>query len=603
MKDLFGKLLGKKTPPEAGKPVSPSSQPGKAAKRTPTPKAPRPHKPQIEIINDPDHALLAREELLIKDSIGVLINENRRRDYAILLINRAEKEVRIVCSEETYEEFGARDTFYLTTRKRLLERNYKLSKVSRVYASRDIIESIYNQAQKEKTDEERRREAGQLEIRFRRLLREALELGSSDIHIEVRRDNAQIRLRRKGLLLPHRKLDVDRAQQMAKVIYQVLADEKAVSFNPREPQDANIHIFFEDSNTEIRVRLATLPAYPDGFDMVMRLIPMGQDMSGLTLHSLGYNEEQIEHLQTALSQPIGLIILAGTTGSGKSTSLNVMIRGRIADSNGEIKVITVEDPPEALIPEATQVPGNRSRAGEASDSSKFADVIRAAMRCDPDVIMIGEIRDRASALLTRDIVQTGHQGMSTIHAASAIGIVPRLRANGLDNDVLGGNDFLQALIYQTLVPTLCDHCKVDYQAYAESAAGKPRAEGILKRLDQVLGAANTSGVYFRNNEGCEHCDRGIKSRTVVAEVVLPTREMRELISQGKDNHAWDRYLKSGGKTILHHGLEKIAHGVCCPFDVEAKLGLLNVRMNAIQSSLEMADKSLDGGLDEIELEQ
>jgi len=181
--------------------------------------------------------------------------------------------------------------------------------------------------------------------------------------------------------------------------------------------------------------------------MIMRILKMGQSGEKIDLNKLGYSKEHLGKVRRGSAKPVGVMMMAGTTGSGKSTSLNAMLSEKIAHHAGRIKVITVEDPPEYLLIGATQVPVVRSRsaAKEGADINPFASTIRAAMRSDPDVLMIGEVRDHHSAELLIHAVQSGHPVFTTTHASSGIDIVSRQRSNGVPDDVLGSHNFISAL--------------------------------------------------------------------------------------------------------------------------------------------------------------
>lgn len=407
---------------------------------------------------------------------------------------------------------------------------------------------------------------------FDAIIAEAMSKDVSDIHIEMRSDDARLRFRINGSLLTIRELSPNYAHNLCSVIYAVLSEEKDVTFNPDKTQDAVCQRKIDE--TTMRIRVATMPAYPKGFDMVMRLLPMGISGKKKTMASLGYSSEQIDLIDRAKSKPVGVIIMAGTTGSGKSTSLTTMISDKIEDHNGLIKVITVEDPPEYQIFGATQSPVVRSKTS-GENENPFAASIRAAMRSDPDVIMVGEVRDELSAELLVHAVQSGHQAFTTIHAPSAIGIISRLRSLGVPSDVIGSNDFLSGLIYQTLIPTLCDDCKIPFDEWSKSEENQQSP--LIQRLKAVVPEDELNAVYFTNHKGCSNpkCSVGISGRSVVAEIIVPDGKLIELLGSAKDSQALDYFRRTGGKTALDSGIEKMLSGVFDPLDVEHKLGRLD----------------------------
>ncbi|MCP1674265.1 type II secretory ATPase GspE/PulE/Tfp pilus assembly ATPase PilB-like protein [Natronocella acetinitrilica] len=516
-------------------------------------------------------AIPGHEAVLSADDGPFALPDKLKADYAILLGDRKSQRVDLVISEESRQTSRA-DPIAMTLSQRCKEKGYQ---VERRIATRDMLNIIYEAARRRHSDEAALRSAGQLEEKFDRLIQEALRLKASDIHIEVRRETATLRFRRNGKLAAGShtaEWPVDVARSMATVIYQVISDEKDVVFKENEPQDSIIDRTV--GGERIRLRLATMPAYPSGFDFVMRLLPMGQSQVAIELSDLGYTAEQCALIESAMAKPVGVVVLAGTTGSGKSTSLVAMLESRIRGFSGEIKVITVEDPPEYVIRGATQVPVIRGRSGEGSEKKEFARAIRAAMRCDPDILMIGEVRDEISGSLLRSAVQSGHQCFTTIHASSPFGIVGRLRHNGIGNDVLGSADFLSGLVYQTLVPVLCPHCAIPAPAFEAAAGDDQRTAALFTRLRAEIPGEALAGVRFRNPEGCdaEDCRQGIAGRSVVAEVMVPDLHVLRLIGEGRDIDA-EAYHRTRGQLTLHdHGLEKLRAGLCDPRDMEAKIG-------------------------------
>jgi type II secretory ATPase GspE/PulE/Tfp pilus assembly ATPase PilB-like protein len=370
------------------------------------------------------------------------------------------------------------------------------------------------------------------------LITQAMNADVSDIHIEVRRDEAKVRFRKNGDLFDFIPWSVRYARVMAGVIYQVIADEKDTTFDEFKPQDAIIDRDLGDKG-RIRIRLATIPAYPSGFDMIMRILKMGVSGKRRSLESLGYNKVQLSNTRRAVAKPVGAVVMAGTTGSGKSTSLNSMLSEKIEHYGGRIKVITVEDPPEYLLLNATQVPVVRSRSqAKAGDATvnPFASVVRAAMRSDPDILMVGEVRDPDSAELLIHAVQSGHQVFTTTHASSGIDVVSRLRSNHVPDDVLGSQNFLSALMYQTLLPSLCPHCSIGVADFAKSVNNEKDFE-MLKRIFKYFKPKDASALRFKRDGGCPNCVDGVTGRSVAAEVILPDphmlkcfRERRETLS-------------------------------------------------------------------------
>lgn len=448
-------------------------------------------------------------------------------------------------------------------------------------ATSEVIRIAYENDAVSATNRHEDQLSGQFQEDFDELLLLATKMNASDIHIEVRRTQAKIRFRKDGDLIDHKEIPVVYAREFAGVIYRVIAEEKDVTFKPSETQDAVIDRQLTE-DLRMRVRLATMPAYPQGFDCVMRLLPMGVSREVKELSTLGYNSQQIADIKRAMSQPVGVTIVSGTTGSGKSTTLVTVLSKVIKDKQGKLKVISVEDPPESLIHGATQVPVVRSKKVTGNDTNPFAASIRAAMRSDPDVLFVGETRDKDSAQLLTHAVQSGHQVYTTIHAPSAIGIVSRLRSIGTASDVLGSQDFIAGLVYQTLVQTVCPKCCVPITQSKEMAESKGEAYvteylQLMDRIAMLSDEHDISQVNFRG-KGCKSCTNGITGRTVVAEVCTPTLEMYRMFSEGRELEAYQIWRAHGGKNVLDTAIEKLTHGMCDPFDLEHKVGPLNANI-------------------------
>jgi type II secretory ATPase GspE/PulE/Tfp pilus assembly ATPase PilB-like protein len=467
----------------------------------------------------------------------------------------------------------------------------------------------------------------------------AVRQGVSDIHLEVRKGFARIRARTNGRITNFYATSFAESTgyEWGRVIYQVMSAVSNATFNAKTQQDALVVGIFGDAERKVklRVRVATNPSEPSGFDMTMRLLIIQDSKKPLTLEQLGYNKKLTFGIKQSIAQPVGLTIIAGTTGSGKSTTLQNILLGKINERNGEIKVITVEDPPEYFIPGATQVPVIRDEKGNAEQG--FSKAIKAAMRSDPDVIMVGEIRDNQSATLTVQAVQSGHQVFSTIHAQSALGILNRIENLGVGRDILGSPEFIAGLIYQKLLPILCPHCSIkliednvpnayslekiilDNKILAESdlikhGERKPKdinivryfqdmrvfnsshaefifdeyrtknsaeeKELFLKRLNEYYGDISDLDIRFQGS-GCSHpkCKGGVIGRTVVAELVRPDLHMLGLITDKKDSELLTYWKKTmGGKYAAEDAYDKIKMGIVSPINVEHELGLIGAKI-------------------------
>lgn len=586
-KPVQGRGQAPSTPARQGQAPSPTALPNRPvqksaaelAMQTPQPSpAPtgaagqdQPKRPDIKVLVKKDDIPIHASVMSVAGG-PIELSAELQKNYAVLLIAKERKDVVIVCSTEINKnkaDSNSIDDDYLAISAKINRLGLNRKKI---LANPEILAIIYESGSSSKSSEEQLRAATKIQLDFDDLLRSAVEADASDIHIEVRRDEARVRFRKNGSLYQFKPWPVRYARTMASVIYQVIADEKDTTFDDAKPQDAIIDRELSES-LRLRVRLATIPAYPAGFDMIMRLLKMGQDGKRVSLDKLGYEKRHLSHIRRAVAKPVGAVIMAGTTGSGKSTSLNSMLGEKIELYEGRIKVITVEDPPEYLLIGATQVPVVRSRSqAKAGDAAvnPFASVVRAAMRSDPDILMVGEVRDEASAELLIHAVQSGHQVFTTVHASGGIDIIARLRSNGVNDDVLGGQNFISALIYQTLLQKLCPHCSYDVDEL-QKRVKNDQDEEFVERVHKYMHASLKKTLRFTNNDGCPKCTAGLIGRSVAAEVILPDTYMLKCFRDRRDSDALMHYRRKGGKIALEHGMLKAIRGETDLRDVELKL--------------------------------
>lgn len=448
--------------------------------------------------------------------------------------------------------------------------------IVRALATPNIISIIYSM-DRSGSSENRKAEDNKYVKEYTSIISRALETNSTDIHIEVRRDSALLRFRTNGRLVNIEDWDVASAKRVAGLIYTVIASEKEISFNENEPQSAIVDDVV--NGISIRLRLNTLNAYPKGFDMTMRVLRMGMTVSDVSLDSLGYSPSQLKDILRMKAKPNGAIIVAGVTGSGKSTTNTVLLSSIINDNTDElgceIKVITVEDPPEYEIPGATQVPVVRSKT--KNDDNPFAATMRACLRMDPDILLVGEVRDGESAELMQHAIQSGHMVYTTIHAQHAFAIPTRMKGMGLTDDVIGSQGFLSGLIYQSLVKMCCGSCSytlkeaLSLKEFNENVEFMDMA-GRVKKIPN--GSEGWSHVRIRRKGGCDKCNGGIIGRSVVAETIDITDTLIEYFGRGEYNEARRYYRDNGGLFVVDHAIEKVMEGLVDPRDAEAKVGPL-----------------------------
>ncbi len=334
------------------------------------------------------------------------------------------------------------------------------------------------------------------------LLDEAVASDATDIHIEPSAKAVEVRLRIDGVLRFHRCFPLKDHARLVNIFFN------------RAQISAGDFMKFHDARFEhaagarkVDVRLSHIPAI-NGPSLVLRLLD--KTRAALSLGSLGYARAHEAVIERALQKPHGIILLTGPTGCGKTTSLYAMI-GRLKDIGA--KVVSVEDPVEVRLPLVTQVPVDIRKGHD------FHQVTRALLRHDPDIILVGEIRDEKTAAEAVRAAITGHRVFSTLHTSDAASAILRLGDLGVDHSCIANT--LTCVISQRLVRKLCPHCR--REEFVTPASVPQEERGYLSSPGQI--------VYRAQRQGCARCREGYSGRTVIAEALLIDDEIRFMIEQ------------------------------------------------------------------------
>ncbi len=363
------------------------------------------------------------------------------------------------------------------------------------------------------------------------LFLEAARQGASDIHIEPEETFLRVRYRVDGIL--HEVSTIPRKLQPA-VISRIKILASMDIAERRVPQDGRIQIRIGPKQIDLRV--STVPTVY-GENVVIRLLDTSQ--MTVRLSDLGLGPENIEIYGKLLKSPYGIILITGPTGSGKTTTLYASLN-QINDVGKNI--VTIEDPVEYRLPMVRQIQVN------TKVELTFASGLRSILRQDPDVVMVGEMRDEETARIAIQAALTGHLVFSTVHTNDAAGAVSRLIDMGIEPFLITSS--VIGLVAQRLVRRLCKECKVPYKA--------------SKAEMETLGIKDSgSELTLYNAVGCDACRKmGFKGRIAIHEVLVPDNEVRRLTIQKASSDEIKRYAASQGmKTLVYDGLQKAKAGL------------------------------------------
>lgn len=381
------------------------------------------------------------------------------------------------------------------------------------------------------------------------LVSQAHNLNASDIHVETQVSDVRIRFRIDGVLHLVAHLEIDKYH----VLIAAIASAGNVSTSADEAQQGHIaqKVKMADGHeVDVNVRLETVPTI-NGMDVVMRLFNMDQDMYKLDRLGLSPGERKV--VDEIIAQPTGLVMVVGPTGSGKTTTLYSMLNSLNTE---ERKIITLEDPVEYQFPGVTQI---SIRSDEAGDDGSFAEKLRAVLRLDPDIVMIGEIRDMDTAKTALQASLTGHLVLATFHAGSAAAALTRLA------DIIGQNPlFISAIrlvMAQRLIRRLDDSTK---QAYAPSEAELGKIRQVLDTLPEGVERPNIEGLQLYKPGSSEANPYGFQGQLAIREQFTMSENLRRLLESPKSaidtQSIEEAAAKSGMLTMLQDGMLKVIAG-------------------------------------------
>lgn len=417
------------------------------------------------------------------------------------------------------------------------------------------------------------------------MLHRAFEAGASDIHISYQATFGSIRFRCMGMLDEKGEMLAGEATiTLIRAIYQSMTDATSAQFVLNQRHEGRIvqRQFLPPTVHSIRVHTEPIEcANGQGVLMTLRLLYDHTQAHGTLdnrLQILGYNEQERQQL-ARLARRTGLTLVAGPTGHGKSTLLKHVIEAQ-AFEMPQHSFLSIEDPPEYPIHRVSQI----FVANADEDRGKaYQQAIAGAMRSDPDVIMIGEVRYPEAAIAAIDAALTGHIVWTTIHAGSVFGVFWRMlslltAANFADPmSYLCDPSIVSGMIYQRLVPLLCPHCKISLSDLMQDQ-GENRQKILLPALPTLRRLQNIQmpmdNIYLRG-EGCQQCKGiGIHSLTVTPEIIITDAQLLQYFYQRDMTSAMKYWREEGnGRTSLEQILDKVEAGLVDPVDAENRIGM------------------------------
>lgn len=453
------------------------------------------------------------------------------------------------------------------------------------YVPMAVLEGIYNYASKIKApvveDDEEIQEQARMQRDFITIISRAAFYRVSDIHVVVA-DRTTIMFRVNGLMQTEMEYNKEWGESFVRAAF-ASSDISDSNYAQNEYQAAQ-----KLGRTPLRgsggklvlpknvlgIRLQFNPIAFGSRYVIMRLLYAedSQTSQNSSLEALGFTKKESEILYRLRALPTGIVIVSGPTGSGKSTTLQRNMILMLQERNYETNLITVEDPPEYPIPGARQMPVTNAMVEEAKDR-EFTKALSAALRSDPDSLMIGEVRTLSSADLAFRGVLSGHNVWTTLHANSAPAILTRLKDLGVEDFKLQDPEVIKGLMAQRLFRKNCPYCRI---------AAKDRPDHpAVRRLRSGFGDIGMEYAYLRGS-GCKHCDfRGVKGRTVVAEFILPDTTFLDLMIKGETKKAVNYWINDlNGQTLRESAQQRMLEGIIDIEEVERWTGFLDQLVTA-----------------------
>ena len=506
-------------------------------------------------------------QLLTLPGSEIMINDDTRRLLALFSNG-------IFLVSETHKFDGRVLSFEVLARKK------KLLISKPIYISQNELNAVYAYGERafaSANDTELDAEQIEMQKDFVNVIARAAVQKVSDIHVIVA-DSTQIMFRVNGMMQTEMEYNNEWGEAFVRAAF-ASADISDANYAQNEFQGAQ-----KLGSTPLRgskgrlmlphnvlaIRLQFNPIAFGSQYLVMRLLYADDNPDGSgDLQALGFGEYEEKLFYRLRAVPVGISIIAGPTGSGKSTTLQRNMIKLLQEKNYEINLLTVEDPPEYPIPGARQMPVTNANTEEEKDE-QFNKALAAALRSDPDVIMVGEVRTLSAAQLAFKGALSGHGMWTTLHANSAPAIISRLLDMGVEAFKLQDPALMKGLISQRLFRKLCPHCRVSVKERLNTPS--------VQRLKVALGDFGIENTYVRG-PGCKYCNnQGIKGRMSVPEIILPDGMFLEMMVKGQTRKAIDYWTSDlNGRTLRDAAIERMLKGYLDLDEIERWCGLLDQR--------------------------
>ena len=471
------------------------------------------------------------------------------------------------------------------------------------YVTPNIINQAYLSSKRQTTLA--RLDENAVRRRIVNVLERAVEMGANDIHIDASEGRTRVEFRIDGALRLWETWTQKEGEFVLSSVYSHSVGQSGATANWQEPQAAMFTSFVQGQDSlmlpkgVISVRCQWVPLADGGRYLDMRLQYdsahlFGENFIMADVDSLGFSQEQLKVIQSLRQLPGGMRVFAGPVNQGKTTTLRMALNRRMAETNMQLNCLLIEDPPEGGVVGARQV-GVSSSVKDEQREKTFVEIMRCALRLDPDIVMLGEVRDSQTARFAFRLALTGRQVYTTTHVYSALAIPQRLRDIGIEPYLVYDQHLLRGMICQRLLRGLCPKCRIPI-AMAPAELG-PIYKDLLRRTRAGLALMDSSRsrtdegssiidrlsepdmrqVYVANPEGCPHCYQGRSGRTVCAEVIETDQKLMEFLQDNRLEEASQYWLSPqgmNGMTMLWHALGKIRNGEVSPQDAEFDVGPL-----------------------------